>query len=151
LTKVTEPRTTDRAERVSGLRFAEARVQALFQALVMFRLLPMGFSNRDLRAHLATMLGLDPATMTQGRMTYDLRRLRLHGLIERMPKTHRYRVTDTGLRSALFLTRAYARILRPGLSMVMPDEIQSSHQLRVQFDKLERVMDQWVANEKLAA
>ena len=43
--------------------------------------------------------------MTGGQITYDLRRLRVHGLIERIPRTHRYQVTDTGLRHALFLTR----------------------------------------------
>jgi hypothetical protein len=42
-------------------------------------------------------------------MTYDLRRLRLHGLIERVPKSHRYTVTDFGLRASVFLSRAYAR------------------------------------------
>jgi hypothetical protein len=52
--------------------------------------------------------------MTLGRMSYDLRRLRLHGLIERIPKTHRYLLTSFGLRSALLLTRVYARVLRPG-------------------------------------
>ena len=36
--------------------------------------------------------------MTSGQITYDLRRLRVHGLIERIPRTHRYQVTDTGLR-----------------------------------------------------
>jgi len=36
-------------------------------------------------------------------MSYELRRLRLHGLIERLSKTHRYRLTDEGLRTVLFL------------------------------------------------
>lgn len=49
-------------------------------------------------------------------MSYDLRRLRLHGLIERIDGTHRYRVTDFGLRAAVFFTRAYARLIRPGLA-----------------------------------
>ena len=53
--------------------------------------------------------------MTSGQITYDLRRLRVHGLIERIPRTHRYQVTNTGLRHALFLTRLHARFLRPGL------------------------------------
>jgi hypothetical protein len=53
--------------------------------------------------------------MTSGQITYDLRRLRIHGLIERIPRTHRYQVTDGGLRHALFLTRLHARFLRPGL------------------------------------
>jgi len=49
-----------------------------------------------------------------GRITYELRRLRLHGLVERIPHTHRYHVTDTGLREALFLSRAHMRLFRPG-------------------------------------
>jgi hypothetical protein len=49
-------------------------------------------------------------------MTYDLRRLRLHGLIERIPHTHRYRPTPLGWRTAWFLTRAYNRFVRTGLA-----------------------------------
>jgi hypothetical protein len=74
---------------VAGLRFSDVRVQALLSALVLFLFLPRGFSNRDLREQLAPLLGLNLSVMTQGRMSYDLRRLRLHGLIERIPKTHR--------------------------------------------------------------
>ena len=47
-------------------------------------------------------------------MSYHLRRLRLHGLIERIPTTHRYRVTDTGLHHAMFLTRVHNRLIRSG-------------------------------------
>lgn len=53
--------------------------------------------------------------MTSGQMTYDLRRLRLHGLIERIPHTFRYQVTP-GLCSALFLTRVHGCLLRSGLA-----------------------------------
>jgi hypothetical protein len=51
-------------------------------------------------------------------MTDDMRRLRLHGLIERIPQSHRDRVTDAGLRVALFFTKVHSRILRPGLSQL---------------------------------
>src|SRR5919108_5880034 len=64
---------------------------------------------------LLQVLGLAPSHLSRGQMTYDLRRLRLHGLIERTPGTHRYRVSAAGLRTALFFTRVHARILRPGL------------------------------------
>ena len=84
----------------------------------MFPLLPRGFTNRDLRIHLAPQLGLAPEDMTGGQITYDLRRLRLHHLIERIPHTHRYQVTDPGLRNALFLTRAHTRLLRTGLAEI---------------------------------
>lgn len=45
-----------------------------------------------------------------------LRRLRLHGLIQRIPGTHRYRPTSFGVAAALFLTRTYNRLIRPGLA-----------------------------------
>jgi hypothetical protein len=48
------------------------RVQGLLAALCAFRLLPSGFTNRDLRTHLAPLLGLTPEAMTSGQLTYDL-------------------------------------------------------------------------------
>ncbi|WP_201221246.1 hypothetical protein [Halochromatium roseum] len=47
-------------------------------------------------------------------MTYDLRWLRLHGLIERIPRTQRNEIADLGKRVALFYTKVNARVLRPG-------------------------------------
>jgi hypothetical protein len=138
-------------QRAAALRFADPTVQAVLMGLVLFRLLPEGFRNANLREQLAALLGQDPSSMTQGRMTYHLRRLRLHGLIERVAGTHRYRVTQTGLRVALFFTRTYARIVRPGLSQVMPKAPAGDAALRRQFDQLEAAMDQWVERAKLAA
>jgi hypothetical protein len=42
-------------------------------------------------------LGLLPGTMTAGQATYDLRRLRVHGLIRRIPHSNRYLPTEDGL------------------------------------------------------
>ena len=47
-------------------------------------------------------------------MTYDLRRLRLHGLIQRVPRSHRYLVTLDGLQIASFYNTLYHHVLRPG-------------------------------------
>jgi hypothetical protein len=115
---INDPITTEHGERIPGLRFADPRVHALLAALCVFRLIPGGFTNRDLRALIAPLLGIPTETITTGKMTYDLRRLRLHGLIERIPHTFRYRVTDTGLSHAMFLTRIHDRILRVGLSEI---------------------------------
>ncbi len=113
---VTSPVVVD-GQRVAGLRFADPRVQALLSALVVFRLLPNGFANRDLREHLAPLLGLPSSSLTQGKMSYDLRRLRLHGLIQRIAGTHRYQVSDFGFHTAVVLHRAHARLLRPALAI----------------------------------
>jgi hypothetical protein len=115
---ITAPVITGTGQRVAGIRFTDPRAQALLSALCIFRLLPRGFTNRDLRHHLAPLLGLTPEAMTSGQISYDLRRLRYHGLIERIPHSHRYHVTDHGLRHALFLTRAHDRFLRDGLTEI---------------------------------
>jgi hypothetical protein len=148
--KVATPVVVD-GQRASALPFADPRAQALFSAVVLFCLLPRGFANRDLREHLAPLLGLDPSHITAGRMTYDLRRLRLHGLIARLPGTHRYRVTPVGLRTALFFTRTYCRILRPGLARILPYAPPGDTALRPYFDKLDAAMDRWVDQAKLSA
>lgn len=138
-------------QRVSALRFDDERVQKLLAALLVFRLLPDGFTNRDLREHVAPLLGLDPSQIPPGRMTYDLRRLRLHGLIERIEGRHRYQLTDFGLRTALFFTRAYARIIRSGLTEVLDEAASVGAPLRAAFQRLERAMDDFCAQAKLAA
>jgi hypothetical protein len=69
-------------QRASALRFADPMVQAIWNALLVFDRLPTGFCNRDLRNNLAALLGRPVEHFTQGRMSYQLRRLRLHGLIE---------------------------------------------------------------------
>jgi hypothetical protein len=116
LAALTQPVISPAGTRTAGMPVTGSRVQALLAALCVFRLLPNGFTNRDLRTHLAPLLGLTPEAMTSGQITYDLRRLRIHGLIERIPGTFRYQVTVTGIRQALFLTRLTQRFLIPGLA-----------------------------------
>src|SRR5262249_35100393 len=106
-------------QRTSALRTTDLRVLALWYILVWFRLLPCGFANRDLREQVAALTGHSTTTITQGRMSYDLRRLPLHGMIEKIPKPHRYRVTPFGLRAALFFPRPHARLSRPAVLEVM--------------------------------
>src|SRR5215212_1192545 len=48
-TELTTPILTDTGTRIPGLRFGDARVHALLQALLIHRLLPHGFTNRELR------------------------------------------------------------------------------------------------------
>ena len=95
-TDLTSPIITSTGTRIPALRFGNPRVHALLQALLIHRLLPNGFTNRDLRAVVATLLGTTIEDISAGKMTYDLRRLRVHGLIERIPKSRRYQVTDAG-------------------------------------------------------
>jgi hypothetical protein len=69
-----------------------------------------GFTNRSLRARVSCLLGT-PYSM--GQMSYDLRRLRLKGLITRLPRSNTCVLTPDGQRVAIFYTKVYNRLLRP--------------------------------------
>ena len=62
-------------------RMARPRVQALLHAALMFVFLARGFTNKELRQAFAVLQGQRPEHLSPGRMSYELRRLRLHGLI----------------------------------------------------------------------
>jgi DNA-binding IclR family transcriptional regulator len=123
----------------------------VLHALLLFVFLARGFSNKDLRQRLAPLLGMRPGDIRPASMTYDLRRLRLHGLIERIPKTHRYRLTTTGLRIALFYTRLYARALRPGLALLSPRAPDRHANLARAFQAAEDAVNSWYDQLKVAA
>ena len=137
--------------RASALRFGDETVQALLQALLVLSILSPAFKQKELKERLAQLLGLDPSTMTTGKMTYQLRRLRVHGLIERLPRRHRYQVTPFGLRLALFYTRVYVSVLRPGLSQIVSPKAPGDKRLRLHFDKATEAVQRWCRDAKLAA
>ena len=60
-------------------------------------------------------------------MTYDLGRLVGHGLIVRIPKSQRYRLTADGLRQCAFLTKLADRVLDPGLARCGPPMPEGRH------------------------
>src|SRR5205085_11881268 len=99
--------------RVSALRFRDPLVHARLQASSRCSLVPEGFQNRDVRPLVGALLGRQLDTYSRGAMTYDLRRLRLHGLIQRVPRSHRYIVKLYRLPIASFYSTLYDHVLRP--------------------------------------
>jgi hypothetical protein len=149
LRTLTDPVTTDKGTRIPGLRLGQQRSHALLSALLTFRLQPGGFANRDLRTITAQLRALPPEQVSAGQMTYDLRRLRTHGLIEKIAHTHRYQVTDYGLHTAMFLTRVHERLLPTGLAQLT--ERPAPHRLRTAATAYQRAIDDLTTATGLAA
>jgi hypothetical protein len=148
--QVTQPQVVA-GQRAAGLHFDDPRVLALFTALSLFLTLPEGFRHATLRTWMAQALGSAEDAYSAGRMTYDLRRLRLHGLIERIPHSHRYRVTQLGLRVALFFTKVHSRILRPGLSQLFDGCPKAPNRpIATAIGRLQQVLADLFAQAKLA-
>src|SRR5580693_2850786 len=151
LAALTQPVTSPAGTRTAGMPILSPRVQALLAVLCVFRLLPNGFTNRDLRTHLAPLLGLAPEAMTSGQISYDLRRLRIHGLIRRIPHSFRYQVTLPGLRQALFLTRLTQRFLIRGLAELTDPSPPAPARLRAAARAYEASLDDLARQAGLAA
>ena len=138
-------------QRAAALRFADPRVQGLLHVLLLFLLVQGTFRNNHLREHIAPLLGMKPSQLSPGRVTYDLRRLRLHGLIERLPSTHCYRITAKGLRTAIFYTRLYNRSLRTGLAAISPDAANANLPVARSIRAAEAALNTWYEKANLAA
>jgi len=150
-TDMTTPVVTNSATRIPGLRFGDNRVHALLRALLIHRLLPHGFTNRELRTLTAPLLDKRFEDITAGQMTYDLRRLRAHGLIERIPRTRRYTVTDTGLQHALLFTHAHDHLLRTGLAQVSDPSPPRKTKLHNAARAYQAAFDELTQQTRLAA
>jgi hypothetical protein len=114
--RVALPSVTAGGRRAPALRFGDPRVMALLGALCA-GLSALGFTHRSLRARVSHLLG---AAYTTNQMSYDLARLRLNGLIERLEHTNTYVPTSEGQRIAVFYTKLHDRLLRPLLAANAP-------------------------------
>lgn len=147
--KLQKPAEVD-GQHASALPFGQERVQALLSVLCLFVLQPHGFRNRQLRPLLAQLLGIDESHITAGRMSYELRRLRLHGIIERVPRSHRYQFTAFGLKAALFYSRVYQRLLRPGFSELADRRLEPTSPIAEAMGILHRRLDDYIAEKRAA-
>ena len=142
----------DDGQRAPALRWGDPRTMALFSSLCAFGFTPTGFTNAALRERVAALHDPGPAGYTASRMTYDLRRLRLKGLISRVPRKHRYVLTPLGRRVAFFISKSFARILRPVLHRLdpaLPDHTPDP--LRRAWNACERALDASISEARMSA
>ena len=129
--------------RTGAFRFGDPRAMALAGALCCVVHAVTGFTNQSLRGLVAGLLGTDYST---GQMTYDLRRLRLHGLITRIPRTNTYTLTSDGQRVAVFYTKLQRRLLAPLLDADRPP---APIEVRRALATIDRTITEYVTNARL--
>jgi hypothetical protein len=131
--------------RTGALRFGDSRAMALAGALCHVAHAVTGFTNKSLRGLVAGHLGQDDYSATK--MSYDLRRLRLHGLIQRLPRSNTYVLTPDGIRLAVFYQKLQNRLLQPLLDA---DKPPAKPEIRHALATLERAVGDYIHNARLA-
>ena len=123
-------------------------MQALLASLCSFSHLLEGITNRGLRSLVAALL----PSYSARQMGYDLRRLRLNGLLVRVPGTHRYELTPQGRRLAVFFAKTYTRIVLPALAELdpaLPDQIAARSPLARTWRAYEQALEARIADAAL--
>jgi hypothetical protein len=141
--RVAQPTLTEDGRRAPALRFGDPRVMALTGALCLHLFAVTGITNKSLRALTARLLGTGYST---SQMTYDLRRLRLNGLINRVEHTHTYTLTPDGQRLAIFYTKLHNRLLRP---LIAADQPQAPPDLRHALTTIDKHVEDYITRARL--
>jgi hypothetical protein len=142
--RIARPSLVD-GRRAPALRFGDPRVMALAGALAVTTNLIGGFSNKTLRPLVA---GLLDEPYSQAQASYDLRRLKLKGLIVKLEHSNTYVLTGDGQRFAFSYTKIHNRLLRP---LLAADRPPAPLEVRRALRTLELAVDDYIREARIAA
>ena len=152
LQRLRQPTVSASGRRTPGLRIDDPRLLALWQALTCFVHLVghVAFRTKDLLPDVRRALNQPDYKLSQ--LRYDLGKLRGKGLVQRLPNSHRYRLTPEAFRLAIVYTKIYHRLLAPlttSLLEPLPTDNLLLNRRQEHLDRLYRTLHQSL--EKITA
>ena len=121
LMKLTQPTLLSNGKRIPGLKLDHHRQLALMQALVRFSHIAAQDSFSTAEVHLDTAEALHRTTTdySLSSLRYDLSKLRAKGLVERLAKSRRYRLTSEGYRICVVYLKLFEKLYAPITSAIL--------------------------------
>jgi DNA-binding transcriptional ArsR family regulator len=102
--------------RVAGIDVNRPRMVAVLQAVVALSTIPSGLSSQELAAKVRELGGQSEGEYSPRQASYDLKKLRAKGLVERVGKSRRYAATEPGLRTMAAVGIVREQVLKPILA-----------------------------------
>jgi hypothetical protein len=99
--------------RVPGLKLHDDRVIRLLETLLHPGAFATDWTTRELHTRVLARHRLAADDYRLSQLRYDLAKLRAKGLVERLGRTRRYRLTPPGARIGVLLVKLRARLLGP--------------------------------------
>ena len=99
--------------RVPGIKINDDRVLRLLETLLYTGGLLDNWTTRDLLKRVCERHRISEDDYRLGQLRYDMSKLRAHGLVIRVKKRNRYRLTQLGVRLAAVLVKTRTRLLGP--------------------------------------
>ena len=143
LRQLTQPTILPNGKRIPGLKLDHPRQLALMHGLVRFSHIAAGstFTTAELHAHTAAALGGAPNDYRLSSLRYELSKLRAKGLVEKLPRSRRYRLLPEGYRICLVFLKLFERIYAPltaGLLLPVSADTQVPNHRLSRLDRLYR-------------
>ena len=145
--KLAEPTILSNGKRIPGLKLDHPRQLALMHALVRFchMAAQSTFTTSEIYADTLAALETSPNQYSLASLRYDLSKLRVKALVEKVPKSRRYRLRPEGYTICLVFLKLFERIYAPltaGLLQPFSGDSKLQLQKRSQLDRLyQRVVD----------
>lgn len=141
LRKLAEPTILPNGRRIPGLKIDHPRQLALMHGLVRFAHIAAGstFLTQEIHPYMLEALGLSEAEYRLASLRYDLSKLRAKGLVDKVPRSRRYRLTPQGYSICLVFLKLFDRIYAPltaGLLQPVSGDSKFQQQRRSQLDGL---------------
>ena len=147
LQRLAQPTLTASGKRVPGLKLDNPRQLALMHALVRFAQIPAAntFSTGEIHPYVVAAPGDCGEHYTLAALRYDLSKLRAKGLVEKLPRSRRYRLSAQGYSVCLIFLKLFDRVYAPltaGLLHPVPGDAALPQHKRSPLDRLyQRIND----------
>ena len=99
--------------KIAGIKIHDTRMMRLMEVLLHGGTPLNGWRSADIHPAILTTFGLSAGTYTLTQLRYDLRKRKAHGLLERIGRSYRYRLTDQGVKAALMFILFHKRVCGP--------------------------------------
>ena len=142
LARLAQPVIQDKTK-VSGIKLEQKRILRLLEILLQGASGNLKrWTTAELRRAVLDQCTLKDKDYTLNQIRYDLRKLRLHGLIERIPHTHAYRFTQKGQKLALLLIQLRHRIYGPIAFSTLRHRPSKAHMPDSNFERAYHKIDE---------
>lgn len=99
--------------KVAGIKLHQVRLMRLMELLLQAGVGAAGFRTAQLYRELLERLELSAGDYSLTQLRYDLRKLKVHGLLERQGKSYRYQLTERGRKALALLVLLRQRVCGP--------------------------------------
>jgi hypothetical protein len=135
--------------KIAGIKIHDTRIIRLMEVLLRGGIQLNGWRSADIHQAILSTFGLPAAAYTLTQLRYDLRKMKAHGLLERIGRSYAYRLSDKGVKAALMFILFHKRVCGPLANSLFhhpPDEaLKPDSKIETAFHKadhaIQRVLD----------